>query len=356
MLGLMLLAPAFKVMADSSGTQTSESHQTGTESGNNSSNDSNNNGISDSQEKSDARQVSTEVNAQNGEAQIQSQLRNGTQKNSFEFHLETGDNLQFSFDYKSQANSTRTEVQMKFEFRSLIEFIDNTSNPTNIVNAFDSKDQIVQQIQFNQLTWHMFSSTTAVGNNTVYNIIVNGTYGSMVVTFSFFVSTGFVNEGTYTLTPNVVKFTVQIQNFPFKVSNSLLATQVQIKNQIQSTQIQTTTENHKDGFSGQEHQLSFANNTIGAFFSWATSYLANGVNNTVIVSPVTTVQGEEGVYGRMYFNFAHVNNILWDPQVGVTLASISGLSTTPGFEFLGILVLPIIGLITIAKRRKLKKN
>ena len=183
----------------------------------------------------------------------------------------------------------------------------------------------------------------------------------MAITFTFLITTGIVNQGNYTLTPNAIKFNVEIQNFPFKDPNSLLATQVLIKNRVQNTQIQNDTENHQKGYSGQEHQLSFNNNTVGAFFSWSTTYLADGVNKTVFVSPMTTYtggEGEDGSYGSVYFIFAHAQDIFWDPQVGVTLASMTGIlsTNTPGFEFIALAILPGVALISLIKKRKSKQN
>lgn len=349
-LALLLLAPAFKVLADTPDSQNTGSDHTGTQSSDSAQNT----------EHETERNVQSQVNTQNGEAQIQSEMQYGSIHNSFEFQLETHDQLQFSYNYKSSVNSTQTKVQMKFELRSLVEFIDNTSNPTNVLGALDAHDQIVQQINFHQIAWNMTYSKTTVSNQTIYNIVVNGSQGSMVITFTFLITTGIVNQGNYTLTPNAIKFNVEIQNFPFKDPNSLLATQVLIKNRVQNTQVETNTENHQKGYSGQEHQLAFNNNTVGAFFSWSTTYLADGVNKTVIVSPVTTTnngEGEDGSYGSVYFNFAHAQDIFWDPSVGVTLASMTGaISTSPGFEFIGILVLPLIALGTIIKKRKQNKK
>ncbi len=364
MLGLMLFAPSFKVLADgsestSTGSHQSEQHsesQNTSDSGKNS--DSNHNGIADSVEQENERQIQQDINTQDGSAQIQSQLKVGNVQNSFQFQLEAKDKVEFSFHFKSESSSSHTQVEMKFEIKNLIEFVDNTTNPSNVLNAYDSGDTLVQKINFESLTWNMAYTKNTISNQTVYNIVVNATQGSMVVTYSFFLTTGFVNHSNYMLTPNAVKFNVEIKNFPFKDQNSLLASEVQIKNQIQNRQIENDTEDHKAGLAGPEQQLSFTNSSVGAFFSWAKSYLADGANKTVVVSPVTTENGDSGVYGKMYFNFAHANDIFWDPSVGVTRSSSSGIiaSSTPGFEVLAILILPGLALISRVHKKKAKKN
>lgn len=350
-LGVFILAPSAKVLADSSSGQSSEqdSQKSSTDS---SKTDSNHNGVPDKTETENERQVQQDVNTQDGQAQIQSELKAGNQKNSFQFELQAKDRVEFSFHYKSEVNSSKTQVEMKFEFRRLVEFVDNTTNPTNLVNAFDSQDTVVQQIDFQSLTWHMYYSRSSVNNQNVYSIVVNATKGAMLVEFSFFVSSGFVNQSNYMLTPNAVKFNLEIKNFPFRQSNSQLAAEVKIKNDVQNRQIENETEDSKNGYSGPQQQLAFNNNSVGAFFSWAKSYSADGVNKTIIVSPVTTDTTGEGTQAKMYFNFAQAKDIFWDPEVGVTLASIMGTSSTPGFEFLAILAIPVVALIFRKRRIK----
>lgn len=355
-LGIFLLAPSAKVLADSSAGQTTESHNTEKSSESQhtstgeSSSDSNHNGVSDLQEKQDQRQVQQDVNTQDGQAQFQSELQSGSQKNSFQFQLEAKEKVQFSFHYKSESSNAQSQIEMKFEFRQLVEFIDNTSNVNNTVNGLDKMDTVVQSIDFQSLNWNMAYVKSTVGSQSVYNVNVTATQGNMLVEFSFYVSTGFVNQTDHLLTPNSVKFNVEIKDFPFQQSNSLLAAEVKIKNEVQNREIQNETEDHKAGLSGPEQQLSFDNNSVGAFFSWATSYTADGVNKTVVVSPVTSDHAEDGTQAKMYFNFAHANDIYWDPEVGVTRSSTTGSSSTPGFEFLAILVVPIVAILLRKKR------
>ena len=350
LLTMLVLAPSLKVLADSSESQSTGTHNT--ESQNTSDHSGNSdNGVSESEQQSNERQVQQDVNTHDGQAQIQSELKSGNNKNAFQFELQTHEKVEFAFSYKSSANNSQSEVQMKFELRRLVEFVDNTTNPNNTVNGLDNMDTIVQQIDFEQLVWNMSYTTNTVGNQTVYNIDVNATQGSMVISLTFFIATGFVNQNSHTLTPNTVKFNLQIVNFPFKQQNSLLAAEVQIKNNVENRQIENDTENHKAGLAGPEQQLSFANNSVGAFFSWSTTYVADGVNQTVVISPVTN-SNEDGVQAKMYFNFVHANNIFWDPEVGVTLASMT-TSSAPGFDFVGfLLVVPVIALVS----RKFKSS
>ena len=273
--------------------------------------------------------------------------------------MEAKEKVEFSFHFKSESSSSHTELQLKFEMRNLVEFVDNTTNPTNILNGYDKNDTTVQKIDFRQLAWHMAYTTHTVSNQTVYNIVVNATQNSMVVSYSFFISSGFVNQSNYMLTPNSVKFNVDIKNFPFKDQNSLLASEVQIRNEIHNKQIENDTEDHQQGLSGPEQQLSFSNSSVGAFLSWAKTYLADGVNKTVIVSPVSSDSSESGVYGKIYFNFAHANDIFWDPEVGVTRSSTAGIlvsSSSPGFEMIAILIIPGLALVSRTYKKKVKKN
>ena len=215
-------------------------------------------------------------------------------------------------------------------------------------------DTVVQQIDFESLMWQMSSTSTTSGNQTFYTINVNATQGSMIIKLTFFVTTGFVNKGNYTLVPNAVKFNVEIINFPFKQQNSLLAAQVQIKNSIHNRQIENNTEDQKDGYAGKQQQISFANNSAGAYFSWAQTYLANGVNRSIVVSPVSNDNEGEGTQAKMYFNFVQANDIFWDPSVGVTRASMTVSKSSPGFELLAILAIPVI--VLISKRRYMNRK
>ena len=96
LLGLMILAPSFKVLADSpDSSETNTGDQKSSD--NNKNTDSNHNGVADSVEKDNERQLQQDINTQDGQAQIQSQLKVGNVQNSFQFQLEAKEKVEFSF-------------------------------------------------------------------------------------------------------------------------------------------------------------------------------------------------------------------------------------------------------------------
>ena len=94
------------------------------------------------------------------------------------------------------------------------------------------------------------------------------------------------------------------------------------------------------------------------FLLWAKSYTADGVNKSIVVSPVTNDNNGEGTQAKMYFNFAQAKDIFWDPEVGVTRASSAAViaSSSPGFEMVAILILPGLAIISRISKKKVKKN
>ena len=59
------------------------------------------------------------------------------------------------------------DIPEQSEFRRLVEFVDNTTNPNNTVNGLDNMDTVVQKIDFQSLTWKMVYSSNTVDNQTV---------------------------------------------------------------------------------------------------------------------------------------------------------------------------------------------
>jgi hypothetical protein len=365
----MFLAPSLKVLADSSESATTETkgseHATNTESGDqksenseNQNEDADHDGIKDAQENAEERQLQHEFSKEEGKAKIESELKTGEKKNKFEFQLEAHEKVEFSFKFKSESSSADSQVEMKFEFRRLIEFLDNTTNPNNTLNAYDKLDTKVQELDFKTLTWKLDYNIVDISGSQVIKIVVNASQDSMLIQFTFFISPSYVNQSDYVITPNAVKFNVEISNFPFMNENSLLASEVKMKHQFEKPEekkVEDETEDHKDGLAGEEQQLKFDNNSVGAYFSWAKTYLADGVNKTIIVSPVSS-DSEEGSHAKMYFNFVHAVEYFWDPEVGVTRSTTSPYvqslaGTSPGFEVLAIFIIPAIALISRIKKR-----
>jgi hypothetical protein len=290
--------------------------------------DSDEDGVEDEREKADEREMKADFDSEENELKVESTLKSGESKNKFEFKIEANERVEFEFKFKKEASNVESEISTRFEFRDLTEFLDNTSNPNNFVNGFDDSDSVLQIIDLHDLNWTLVYNEQTINNVTIYNIVVSATLGSMVIEFTFFISSSYtlyVDNATL-LQPSSVKFNVEISNFPFSDSNSMLAVQLKMKHETETEndeKIEDETEDEAEGLSlADEQQIKFSNSSVDSFFSWITTYEADGVNKTIVVSPVT--DDDDGVSKRkMYFNFVQAQKLFWDPKVGVTRATTS---------------------------------
>jgi hypothetical protein len=346
--------------------------------------DGNHDGIPDKQEIEDKRQIQLEFNKENGELQIQSEGSINGSKNHIQIEITAKEGLKFSFEFSGKTvNESESQLSMELEVRKIIEFIDNSSS--NSIGGFDSNDTLINSFDIRSFVWNLDVGNSSINNNTVWSINASTTFNSNAsLSFQFILSEGYSVLDNNTLAPNSLKYSVAINNYTYSNLSSQIALEMKIKSNLESEHISHETEDHKEGLThDNESSVNFGNGSSTGFFSWADSYLVDGVNESIVTSNSVMVDDEDSSQNKLYFSFAHGNDIYWDPKVGVTRATTSpyviqqvsssttaiiSISTSqdlptekstntsqsaPGFELVAIIL--SIGVMTL-RLRKSKNN
>ena len=343
-------------------TATSEPHDGGDDDNNNHDEDEHNDG--DSEAHHEEREV--KVSNSGKEVEIESELKNGTNKDKVELEIHAKDEIEVKLKYKSSTKDTEYKVEFRVEFKGIIEYIENGTADSGyqpesdtIVTKYRLKDHLGSDINYtvqtiNGAQVHVFEVTTTDG----------------VLKAIFKLPEAVLNvSNNVVLTPSALKIDVEITNFPYQGSGTSLALLTKVKTKTKY-ELKDHTELEDLGLSENETELELSapDNSTSGFFSWAETAIADGQTIQVVNTqplPDTGEDGdedhEEGEESRViYFSFIAVqpSHIYWDPKVGVltapylsNLAAAANGVSTFSFEFL--VALAAIGVVSaFGLRRK----
>ncbi|MHA2336401.1 MAG: hypothetical protein ACXACX_03820, partial [Candidatus Hodarchaeales archaeon] len=314
-------------------------------------------GIDDEVELKEERELEVELSAH--EAKIKSELKSGDNKNKIEVEIKAENEFEIDFRYKTESTQTEEDLRIFIEFKSLIEFVDNTTNVNNTVGGYDNSDATIKEVDFDEISWVLDMVTSDQGGQTLYTINVTGIHDGATITFLFYFATNFVViDNSTLLQPTAAKFDLVIENYSYDSSDSQLALLSKLKSKLESEDKDEDTEDEEDGVSKhKETGLNFGDTDFIGFFTWVDEVNVDGVNESIVSSPV--LDDDEVISNhKVYFSFPQGNKIVWDPKVGVsrdttgTLLSLPPSSQVPGFEAIPLVILPLIGLVALFNRRK----
>lgn len=334
--------------SNTSDSDTDKSTTTKTNQPENETKDKDNDGVDDEVENAYEREVQIETS--NHELQIQSQIKSGENKDKIEIQLQaqTGDLPQMELKYKTEGNASESELKFKVEFDQIVEYVENGT-----LLGYQ-QPEFVSSYLFSEAEWVPFNYTSDVVNgSTIYKFNLATTDG--VFTVHFAVTTGIVVGGNYTLTPNSLKFDVEINGFPYTANASSLALLSNVKTEQENERKENDhTDEEAAGFGQNEAEVKIGNANASGFFSWSEYAVADNQLINVdhqIFHNVDEDANTDEAEDQLVFSFIAENasNIYWDPKIGVTsqatetllsilnavsIPSPSNLSVLPGYSFL----------------------
>ncbi|MHA2111594.1 MAG: hypothetical protein ACW98W_08930 [Candidatus Hodarchaeales archaeon] len=209
-----------KLMDDD--TETDELDET-SESEHEEDDDDDDDGVEDDEEEVNERKL--EVQVQDYQAQIESELEIGDSKDEIKLEMQIGDEPKFKLEYESESGSLETEIEFSVKFYSLVEYID--SDADGIYN--DSKDELIQEIRLDSkqfLPLVHTTSTTGVGT-TMHKL--NATTDDGMFSLQVYLVEEFTIIAGSLITPTETKMDIAIHDFPYKNDSSVLALKVKIE-------------------------------------------------------------------------------------------------------------------------------
>ncbi len=314
--------------------------------------DSDNDEISDDVEDDNEREL--EMNFEPKHAAIESQLKNGDNKDKIKLEVETGDDgIKIKVEYSSESESSETELEFKVKFQTIYEFTDVDGNL--IFN--ESIDEIEQEYRLENFTPIQYSPMLQPDNSTLHYF--NASTADGVFTVHFYLSEEFQSVQEQILTPTEMKFDIEILDFPYQSPTSLLALHTKLEAEVEYEE-EDETEDEENGYAENEKGVSLEMNGQSGFFSWAEYANIDGVDQLVTSSPVE--EDDDADEQEIYLNYAHGDRIYHDPKMGVkniltlpeaTTGPLGGLlDTIPGYSFWMIAVAIGVGAVAILKKFK----
>jgi len=258
--------------------------------------------------------------------QIESKMRSAApdgEADKLNFEMQTGDELQMQMKYAIGAS--RAEGTYKIKLFGITEFTTTSADGAFNPNA----STIVSSYRFKTVGWNpiLCLSTRVNTNTTFYNCTV--TTKDNVVTAQVFFADGLVpdNNGkvNFAMKPTTLKFNVLINNFQYNNAASRLALIAKMVTE-RNTNEKSDSDERKSGFvKTSEKQMDIGTE---AFFSWATTALADGTTINVLNSKLEKLGASEAVEAnenQMYFSFVAKTpkSIIWDPKLGAVVSSSS---------------------------------
>jgi hypothetical protein len=306
-------------------------------------------GINNDIEEKYARELQVEVSS--SEIQVESVLKNGEQQDSFHFGIKFGtDGLQLRVEYENEDNSGSIDLQFEVDMTKIIEFID--SDADGIYNPVS--DAFVKEILLNSFSAPIYATEILVTGETLHKIDISTTDG--VFNTHFYVVEEFVNVNGSLVTPAEVKFDIEIINFPYSETTSLLALYVKLESESEYN-LETETENEEEGLSDNEESVETSSTSAreSGFLAWNQTAIVDGSEMPVRTSAITTDENDLDEE-KMYIIYTHGAIIYHDPTMGVCgIISLQTLLISPIIIIatMGLTVLAVV-LIVQSKKRQIK--
>ncbi|MFQ5980425.1 MAG: hypothetical protein ACE5OZ_19995 [Candidatus Heimdallarchaeota archaeon] len=333
--------------------------------------DDDDDGVDDDRESDAGRQI--DFDPSENEVKIESELETGDQKDKFVVEFKREDEPSIKFDYKSKSEGIETELSLKVEFLSLVEFSDSNGNRYLDINDTEYSTYSFTKDLFSDLKW--LKSTTD-DNESLYKIWTQTTDGVFLI--RLYVVSGFGTINGSTITPTEVKIDIEIHNYPF-ANNGSLALRLELKTEVE-TEIEKKDESpdEAEGLATNEEALAFTSSSYLGFFSWAMNVTVDGVEKPVVASPYAALETEIDndddetelrQKGEISLTYPHGNDIIHDPKIGVVtetaytyigqlteLTTISffffEINAKPGFLGLTMISTLVLGAMVFIHRRQ----
>ncbi len=273
--------------------------------------DDDDDGVDDDFEYVNKRNVSIEYDDEEQVYEIEAILRTGINRDEIEFYLANNSNgFSIETEYDRESGSGEFELSFKVSFVSIVEY-----NDTNRDGVYNDTDEFVQEVRLNNFQPTNYTTITLPTGNIIHYLIINTTDG--IFTAHIYISDEFtifnntmINNTM--LTPNQIKVDIEISNFTYNSTNSLLALNITLESEIEY-EMEDETEDENRGYSENEEWLTTTKDGSTGFFSWAKTANVDGKIENVTMGNKTV----DGNIQRIYVNYPNGTHIYHDPKLGI---------------------------------------
>lgn len=231
--------------------------------------------------------------------------------------IKTDEGASFEMEYedlmKKSENKEGQEVELEFEaeFDRIVEFVDNNGN-----GIYDSGEEVSEYELGGENPISVQHKTD--NKQGIITHIVTISTDDNVFTATLFQSGHPIIVSGNNVTPNEAKITIEIEDFPYKSSNSKLALRTNIESEME---IEVQKQEAKDSEEGVE----VTSGSYGGFFTWKNTATVDGQRKPVKSTDISSEQGER----KLYLVYGHGDSITHDPKIGVQ-GAVPGVTETVG--------------------------
>ncbi len=308
--------------------------------------DEDDDGVDDEYEDENEREVKVEYDE--SEIQIESQLKNGESKDSFQIKVEAGDDLGIKLEYESEmaldAEEFEMELEFKVVFKSRIEFVDLDGN--GLYNP--DNDTEIQEYKLNDFNAIEYTPELQSDGSTLHYLNIS-TVGN-VFTAHLFITEEFMDLSTTILSPAKVKIDIEILNFPYLDDASQLALYTKFETDYELEE-EDETEDEENGYVENEKGIVTSMNGFKADFTWAETALVDGTKMSVLTTPIDT-DDIDANDDKIYIIYPRGTHIYHDPKIGMVGILLDSSLNIPGFPLWTLFAFSAAIVAMIAIKRK----
>ncbi|MFW9779119.1 MAG: hypothetical protein ACFFE8_09725 [Candidatus Heimdallarchaeota archaeon] len=295
-------------------------------------------GVDDDYEDINERNIQVEYDEE--KVNIESELKDGVQKDKIKIEFKISDFPEFKLEYESRSGSGEVELQFFLRFLALIQFEDINGDGT----FSTSGDQILTSLALDSMTFLPIQhSNMSSGNSTLE--IFNATTSDRLFSLQFYVSSEFTKINQAIISPTQIKIDIAINKFTFTKNSSFLALRTEFEANSEYDEDEST-EDEEEGRAQDEKELKVTLGGFSGYFSWKEDAMVDGAKK-----PVNTTQDTGNQW--LYLVYPQGASILHDPKIGVEdilvpiveeiLSNVIGLlKMSPGGYFLSMIIVTLV--------------
>ncbi|MFW9924383.1 MAG: hypothetical protein ACFFDW_13960 [Candidatus Thorarchaeota archaeon] len=303
--------------------------------------------IDDKEEELNERKLQIEV--ETNEITVESELKNGDQKNEFKVEIKTEDDgLRVKFGYSTEIDQIENEFEFKVVFNEIIEYEDLDENL--IYNeSIDNDLQVYEIAEFAPIDY-VFENKTD-GELHIFTITTEDDVFSAVV----YMSNEFLIVNDTLVAPTEVKIDLKITNYDYLDDNSRLALKVKMEAEHE-IEYEHETEDEQHARAENETEIKIKTTDYQGFFSWVETAMVDGIERPVYTNQYDIHDYEQ----KIFLNYYHGDEIIHDPKIGIANVLISpettlnlsvSIMTIGGIISFSILAIAIVGIMKINRKK-----
>lgn len=267
--------------------------------------DKDNDGVGDDFEELNFRNI--EVEYDNSSFEIDSVLREGSQKDEIDINVNYEDELTIEVSYYNEDDDEDSEIEFGVIFQQIIEFNDtdndgiyNSSTDATVQNMSLKPISLVDNFTYSlseETDLYYFKFTTDNNNFSIH----------------MYVAEEFTIYNNTLINPTQAKLDIEISNFNYSVANSSLALKTKLVSEYEYEEDDDIEEDDDDDDDEEEEGIEVFSNGFTGIFSWHKNATIDGESQLVNTTNIE-IENEDKIF---YLIYPHGTEIYHDPTIGM---------------------------------------